>query len=387
MRVKTGIEALLYEQDALLRGRRIGLATNPTGVLPDLTSDIAALLHYPGAYLVALFGPEHGIAANIQDGLAVSSSIHTESGLPVYSLYGAIRKPTAEMLQSIDLLIFDMQDVGCRFYTYLYTLSYLMEAAAEHDVPILVLDRPNPLGGVIIEGNLLNPAYASFVGRYPMPIRYGLTIGEFALYINREYHINAELTVVPMRGWRRDMWFDQTGLLWVPPSPNMPTLETATVYPGMCLVEGTNLSEGRGTCKPFEMVGAPWINGQSLAAALNALQLPGVRFRPADFAPTYGKFSGKWCSGVQVHVTDRQAFHPVATGLHVLATIKAMYPRHFAWLSSSWEGQPPHFDLLMGGDHVRRRLDVGDSVAEIIGEWGQSLAAFRKACAAYFLYE
>ncbi len=212
MRVKTGIEVLLEEHAGLIRGRCIGLTTNPTGVTADLTSTVDVLFHHADARLVALFGPEHGIRAGVQDGLDVASGIDPDTGLPVYSLYGPVRKPTAEMLRGIDVLIFDMQDVGCRFYTYLYTMSYLMEAAAEHDIAILVLDRPNPLGGQVVEGNILDPAFSSFVGLYPIAIRYGLTIGELALYFNRACSINADLTVVPMKGWRRDMWFDQTGL-------------------------------------------------------------------------------------------------------------------------------------------------------------------------------
>ncbi len=386
MRVKTGIDVLLSERLDLLRGRHIGLATNPTGVTADLTSTIDALLARSDAALVALFGPEHGLCAGVQDGLAVASGIDRGSGLPVYSLYGDTKKPAPAMMQGIDLLIFDMQDVGCRFYTYLYTMSYLLETAAECGIPMLVLDRPNPLAGQVSEGNLLDPRFSSFVGRYPIPIRYGLTIGELAQYMNAEFRIKANLTVVPMQGWQRSLWFDETGLPWVPPSPNMPTLDTATVYPGMCLVEGTNLSEGRGSTRPFEMVGAPWIAGQALARSLNTLDLAGVRFRPADFVPTFSKFSGEWCAGVQVHVTDRLAFRPVQTGLHVLATIKNMYPQHFAWLPTSWEGKPPHFNLLMGSDLTRRRLDNGDSVDDIVCEWENQALAFAESAAPYLLY-
>jgi uncharacterized protein YbbC (DUF1343 family) len=387
MRVQTGIDVLLADRPDLLRHRRIGLATNPTGVTADLTSTVDALLAYPSVKLVALFGPEHGLRAGVQDGLAVASGIDRGSGLPVYSLYGDTKKPAPEMMKGIDLLIFDMQDVGCRFYTYLYTMSYLMEAAAECGVAMLVLDRPNPLAGLALEGSLLDPRFSSFIGRYPIPVRYGLTVGELAQYLNSAFHINADLRVIRMQRWQRSMWFDETGLPWVPPSPNMPTLDTATVYPGMCLVEGTNLSEGRGSTKPFEMIGAPWIDGQALARALNALNLAGVRFRPADFVPTFSKFSGEWCAGIQVHVTDRLALRPVQTGLHVLATIKSMYPQHFSWLATSWEGEPPHFDLLMGGDLTRRRLDNGDSVDDIVCEWENQTLAFAETIAPYLLYK
>jgi uncharacterized protein YbbC (DUF1343 family) len=386
MRVTTGIETLLAERGDFLRGRRIGLATNPTGVLPDLTSTIDALLQAPGAQLVALFGPEHGLHAGVQDAIPVGSSIDADTMLPVHSLYGERTKPDKAALQGIDLLIFDMQDVGCRFYTYLYTMSYLMQAAAENGLPIAVLDRPNPLSGSILEGNLLDARFSSFVGLYPLPVRYGLTIGELALLFNSEFGIHADLTVVPLRGWRRDMWFEQTGLPWVMPSPNMPTPDTAVVYPGMCLVEGTNLSEGRGTTHPFELAGAPWVNGRHLAARLNDLGLPGVRFRPADFAPTYGKFSGECCGGVQVHVTDRALFRPLPAGLHVVATVKQMYPQHFAWLAGSWEGSHPHIDLLMGTDLVRRRIDAGAGIDEITCDWDEQCTAFAETSGPYRLY-
>ena len=387
MTVMTGIETLLAERRDLLRGRRLGLATNPTGVRIDLTSSIDALLSLPDTQLVALFGPEHGIRAGVQDAIGVTSSVDADSGLPVHSLYGERLKPDRTALQGIDLLLFDMQDVGCRYYTYLYTLSYLMEAAAESGIAIVVLDRPNPLGGAIVEGNVLDPAFSSFVGRFPLPVRYGLTIGELALLMNTEFSIHADLTVVPLRGWRRDLWYDQTGLPWVMPSPNMPTLDTAIVYPGMCLIEGTNLSEGRGTTRPFELIGAPWVNGGRLAERLNAHRLPGVRFRPADFAPTYGKFSGDWCGGIQVHVTERSAFRSLETGLSVLQAVKEMYPQRFAWLATSWEGSAPHVDLLLGTDVVRRQIDAGASIEQITAGWDEQCAAFARTSLACRLYD
>ena len=382
--VKTGLDVLLAEKLDLLRGRRVGLVTNPTGVTSDLESTVDVLHRALGVQLAALFGPEHGFRASAPDGVAVASGREARTGLPVHSLYGPTKKPTPEMLAGLDVLVFDLQDCGARFYTYTWTLRYCLEAAAENRLPLLVLDRPNPIGGEAVEGPVLDRRFASFVGDWPIPIRHGLTLGELATLFNRT--IGADLTVVRMQGWRRAMWFDDTGLPWVLPSPNLPTLEAATVYPGTCLVEGTNLSEGRGTSRPFEFVGAPWIDGEDLALALNALRLPGVRFRPVAFAPTTSKHSGSTCGGVQVHVLDRQAFRPVETGLHILASIKRLYTSDFRWLPTSWEGQPPHVDLLAGTDRLRQALDAGVPVADIVAEWQPGLAAFCQERAGVLLY-
>jgi len=382
--VKTGLDVLLAEKLHLLRGRRVGLVTNPTGVTSDLQSTVDVLHRAAGVHLAALFGPEHGFSASAPDGVAVASERDRRTGLPVHSLYGPTKKPTPEMLAGLDVLVFDLQDCGARFYTYTWTLLYCLEAAAENGLPLLVLDRPNPIGGEAVEGPVLDRRFASFVGDWPIPIRHGLTLGELATLFNRS--IGADLSVVHMQGWRRAMWFDETGLPWVLPSPNLPTLEAAMVYPGTCLVEGTNLSEGRGTSRPFEFVGAPWIDGDDLALAMNALRLPGVRFRPVTFAPTTSKHSGSTCGGVQVHVLDRQALRPVETGVHLLATIKRLYPGDFRWLPTSWEGQPPHVDLLAGTDRLRQALDAGVPVADIIAEWQPGLAAFLPEREAALLY-
>ena len=401
--VKTGLDVLLAEKLHLLRGRRVGLVTNPTGVTSDLESTVDVLHRAPGVQLAALFGPEHGFRASAPDGVAVASGRDRRTGLPVHSLYGPTKKPTPEMLAGLDVLVFDLQDCGARFYTYTWTLRYCLEAAAENRLPLLVLDRPNPIGGEAVEGPVLDRRFASFVGDWPIPIRHGLTLGELATLFNRT--IGADLTVVRMQGWQRAMWFDDTGLPWVLPSPNLPTLEAATVYPGTCLVEGTNLSEGRGTSRPFEFVGAPWIDGASdLALALNTLRLPGVRFRPVAFAPTTSKHSGSTCGGVQVHVLDRQAFRPVETGVYLLATIQRLYPGDFRWLLSSWEGRPPeapscltsrngghdgaspHIDLLAGTDRLRQAIDAGVPVADIVAEWQPGLAAFCQERAGVLLY-
>lgn len=384
MRTLPGIDVLLTRKPDLLAGRRLGLVTNPTGVTRDLRSDIDALRSLPRSELVALFGPEHGIRSDVQDGIAVASDLDRRTGLPVHSLYGPQKKPTGEMLSDVDLLIYDMQDVGARFYTYLWTLYHVLFAAAERGLEIIVLDRPNPLGGELVEGPMLDPAFASFVGEYPIPIRYGLTVGELATLFNQT--AKANLTVIPMEGWHRSAWYDRTGLPWVLPSPNMPTLDTAIVYPGTCLFEGTNLSEGRGTTKPFEFVGAPWVEAEDLAEALNRRRLPGVAFRPVYFTPTYSKFSGQQCGGVQLHVLDRAIFRPVEAGLYLLSILSHMYPDRFSWLPTSWEGKPPHFDLLMGTDSVRRQLEAGVTVPEIVEGWQIGLEGFQEKRTGLFLY-
>jgi uncharacterized protein YbbC (DUF1343 family) len=388
----TGLDVLLG-QPGKLRGRKIGLIANPTGVTADLRATADALASLRGVTLRALFAPEHGVRGEAQDGIGIAPSVDEVTGLPVHSLYGANKRPSAQTLGDIDLLIYDIQDVGCRYYTYPYTLSHVMEAAAECGIEVMVLDRPNPINGVTLEGPILDPAFASFVGRYPIPVRHGLTVGEFARFINAEFStgsafsIGCRLSVAPMQGWRREVWFDETGLPWVSPSPNIPTLEAATVYPGTCLFEGTNMSEGRGTTHPFEFIGASWVDGaHALAADLNALKLPGARFRPIHFEPTFSKHAGKACHGVQVHVTNRDRFRPFETGLHMLSAFLNRYPRDFAFLPTTWEGALPHFDLLAGSAHVREALMAGTPIDEITRAWQPALRAFRRKARPYLLY-
>jgi len=383
--IKTGLELLVSAQLDLVRNRRVGLVTHPGAVLPDLTDAVDALLG-AGIRLTALFGPEHGLEGAAADGAAVGDSVHTRTGLPVYSLYGPVKEPTAEMLSDVDVLVFDMQDVGARFYTFISTLFYVMRGAARTGRPVIVLDRPNPINGVSIEGPLIEPGLESFVGIVSIPIRHGLTIGELARYINGEFELGADLTVIPMQGWRREMWFDQTGLPWVPLSPGLPQLSTATVYPGMCCIEGTNLSEGRGTALPFELVGAPWLEGHALAHALNGLELPGLRFRPVALAPWASKHSGQTCGGVQVHVMNRETFHPVVAGLHVVAACRAQAPDRFEFLSSSWEGRPPHLDLLLGDARLREGLAASVPVDELTAEWAAITAAWIEKRRPHLLY-
>lgn len=399
--VETGLVRLVSHDGARLGGQRIGLVTHPAAVLPDLTSSLDALLA-AGLRVTALFGPEHGFSGAVADGEAVANAHHPRTGLPVFSLYGTIREPTADMLADVDVLVYDAQDVGARFYTYISTLYLVLAAAGRHGRAVMVLDRPNPINGLAIEGSLVAPGLESFIGIAPIPVRHGMTTGELARFFNTEYNLGADLTVVGMAGWRRSMWLDDTGLPWVSPSPGMPQLATAIVYPGMCFIEGTALSEGRGTTLPFEVAGAPWLDGDALARTLNRLALPGVRFRPTQFVPSGGihaggihaggKHAGIRCEGVQVHVTDRRVFRPVETGLHVVAACRTPAPDRVQFLDSSWEGQTPHalrphFDLLTGDAAIREGLAAGTPVDDLISGWAAVAAAFEQARRPYLLYE
>lgn len=383
--VKTGLEILLSSRLTPLKGRRVGLVTHPPAVLPDLSHAMDAFLA-AGINLVALFGPEHGFEAAAADGAAVADSIDRRTGLPVYSLYGPVKEPTPAMLAGVDALVFDMQDVGARYYTYVSTLFYTLRGAAKTGAPVIVLDRPNPINGRAVAGPMLAPGYESFVGIAPMPIRHGLTAGELAQYFNAEFGFRADLTVIPMEGWQRSMWFDETGLPWVPLSPGMPQLSTAIVYPGTCFLEGTNLSEGRGTTLPFEIAGAPWLDGYHLAQALNNLALPGVRFRPVSFVPTSSKHAHQDCLGVQLHVTDREAFEPVIAGLHLIATCRSQAPGEFEFLDSSWEGGKPHFDLLAGSAQLRQALSAGQPVSDLAQGWSADRSRFETIRQKVLLY-
>ena len=387
MPVTLGIERLLGERVELIRGRRVGLISNASGISHDLTTNVEVLQRTPGVQLVALFGPEHGLNGAAADGAAVQSGRDGRTGVPVFSLYGEVRKPTTEMLAGIDVLIYDMQCVGARFYTYITTLLYAMQAAAEHALPFIVCDRPNPLGGEIIEGPVLERGFESFVGPGPLPIRYGLTLGELATLYNEAWGVGCQLSVVSCAGWQRSMWFGDTGLPWVPPSPAMPWPETAIVYPGTCLVEGTNLSEGRGTALPFHQVGAPWMDGKRLASRLNKLALRGVRFRPVVFQPVAGKWSGQRCEGVQLHVTDRRAFRAVTAGLHLVSAAKALYPEQFAYRPGAENGGRLHIDLLMGTAQGREALDAGVDVDVLIESWSDDLRAFSQMARMCRLYD
>lgn len=380
--VKPGIEVFLSKLDNYIGKMRMGLVTNPSAVDGRLRSSLD-LLTSTGR-VSTLFGLEHGLRGNVQAGEKVEGSVDLRTGLPVFSLYGSTLKPTPEMLEQVDCLVFDVQDVGARFYTFLYSLLYLLEAAAEADLPIFVLDRPNPLSGEVVSGNILEESLQSFVG-YPIPIRYGLTIGEMALFFNETRKIGANLTVVQMEGWQRQFTWKDTGLSWVAPSPNMPTTSTALVYPGTCLVEGTNLSEGRGTCQPFEIIGAPWIDPYVWAQELNSLGLAGVAFRPTFFTPMFSKYQGQVCGGVQLHILNEEQFSPVSTAVFLLSVTGGMY-EEFGFLAPT-KGRY-FFDLLAGTTALRELIMKGDKpgVAQLLEEWEQQARAFAQMRCEFFLY-
>jgi uncharacterized protein YbbC (DUF1343 family) len=382
---KLGVEVLLDEQKDLIKGKRVGLITNPTGVDQNLNSIVDLLYNDPDVELTALYGPEHGVRGDAQAGSYVEYYIDEATGLPVYSLYGQTRKPTPEMLENIDVLLFDIQDVGTRFYTYIYTMAYAMEAAQENGIPFIVLDRPNPLGGQKVEGPVLDPDYASFVGNYPIPLRHGMTVGELATLFNEEFEIGADLTVVQMNGWKRNMYYHDTPLQFVMPSPNMPTFETALVYPGAALIEGTNVSEGRGTTKPFELIGAPFVNSTEFSAALNELNLPGVKFRAASFTPTFSKHSGKLSHGVQIHITNKQPYDPIVTGLHIVKTLHDMYPNDFEFRARNSAGIS-FFDNLIGNGWVMDAIKNGESIKSIEKQWEHDLKEFEQLRKGFLLY-
>ncbi|MBN1565422.1 MAG: DUF1343 domain-containing protein, partial [Anaerolineae bacterium] len=342
--------------------------SNPSGVDRNLRRTRDILWQAPEVNLVALFSPEHGFAAAAPDAAKVASMADPQTGLPIYSLYGETYRPTEAMLQNVDVIVCDLQDVGVRFYTYVWTVSYILDAAGEYGVEVVILDRPNPLGGNTIAGPLIDEPYLSFVGRFPIPISHGLTLGELAQMVNAIWNPQpAKLTVIPCAGWSRSMTWDDTGLPWIPPSPAMPHDSTVQQYPGACLIEGTQLSEGRGTALPFEVVGAPWINAVQLADHLNAQQWPGVVFRPHTFMPTDSKWRGAMCHGVQVHITDMAVWRPIAVWLGVIREICLLYSDQFAWLppqSTGVEaGEFHHFDRLVGSDTVRHQIDAGVALA------------------------
>lgn len=387
-RIVSGLERLLERPQAWVRALRLGLVCNPSSVTCGLEHASVALSSRRGVRLEALFGPEHGIAADAQDLVEVGHSRDRATGLPVFSLYGETRVPTPRMLAGLDAMVFDVQDVGSRYYTFAYTMLHVMEACAREGKRVLVLDRPNPLGGVVVDGNVLQPEFRSFVGLHTLAVRHGMTVGELALLFRAELFPALALDVVPMRGWRRAMAFEDTGLPWVLPSPNMPTVDTAFVYPGGCLIEGTNLSEGRGTTRPFELVGAPWLDGEALAAALTRERIPGARFRPAAFTPTFQKHAGVLCHGVQVHVPDRRSFPAFLAYLLLIHHARRQDPKRFAWRQPPYEYEHTKLpiDILCGSDRVRLTIEGGRSPRRLCPAWALELAAFRRRRARHLLY-
>jgi len=386
--VGAGLDVLLERRLGLVRGYRVGLLAHQASVSADLDHAARLLGDLRGSQLVRLFAPEHGLWGAAQDHARVRATRDPLTGVAVLSLYGRRRAPTPAMLRGLDALVIDLQDVGARYYTFIWTMALAMRACEASGVRVIVLDRPNPLGGDVVEGNLPDPAFASFVGLYPLPARHGLTIAEVARHLAAAQGIRPRLQVVPMRGWRRAMRWEDTGRPWVPPSPNMPTPDTARVYPGGCLFEGTNLSEGRGTTHPFEWVGAPYLDAHRFAARLEAAGLPGARFRPARFTPTFHKWAGRLCGGVQIHVVQERRFKPFLTGLAVVAAARAEAPRAFRWRRPPYEFERRKLpiDILLGTDGVRRAIERGRPLREIEGAWGDELARWKRRRADTLLY-
>jgi uncharacterized protein YbbC (DUF1343 family) len=366
----------------------VGLVANPASITSDLVPASRALGELKGVRLAVLFGPEHGLTADAQDLVEVGHSREGGTGLPVYSLYGETRVPTAEMLEGLDAVVVDLQDVGSRYYTYIYTMLHVLEACAREKKRVFVLDRPNPLGGRTVDGNVLDTEYRSFVGMHPLAVQHGMTIGELALMFRAELELDVDLRVVRMRGWQRGMQYEDTGLPWVLPSPNIPTPDTAFVYPGGCLVEGTNLSEGRGTTRPFELVGAPWLDGHALVRALEKERLAGVGFRAAAFTPTFHKHADHLCYGVQVHVSDRGRFRAFLAYLLLIHHARRQGPERFAWREPPYEYEyvKPPVDILAGTDQIRRAIDAGVSPKRLARGWEKARAAFRRRRQRYLLY-
>jgi uncharacterized protein YbbC (DUF1343 family) len=387
--VRVGIERLIQEDRSLLTGARVALVSNPASIDGRLRHAAEILGDDPRVELVALFGPQHGFRSDLQDNMIETPHAQdTRRRIPVYSLYSETREPTPEMLRDVDVLVVDLQDVGTRVYTYVYTMANCMRAAARHGVRVVVCDRPNPVGGTAVEGAILRPDCVSFVGQFPIPLRHGMTIGEIARLFNQEFSIGAALDIVPLDGWRRSMYFDETGLPWVMPSPNLPTLDSTIVYPGAVLFEGTMLSEGRGTTRPFELIGAPWIDGESLASAMNARGLPGVHFRATFFEPTFQKHAKQTCGGCQLHVTDRQAFQPVRTAVEWIDGFRRQNPSAFAWRQPPYEYEHDKWpiDILYGSDGLRTTIDSGGDIARLIASWRDEEEAFRETREKYLMY-
>jgi uncharacterized protein YbbC (DUF1343 family) len=371
-----------------LAGRRVGIVCNPASVDRRLQHVADRLTASSGA-LAAIFGPQHGFRSDVQDNMIETQHAHDDARrVPVYSLYSETREPTAEMLHGLDVLVIDLQDVGVRIYTYIYTMANCLKAARAHGLKVIVCDRPNPIGGAQVEGMVLVPGFESFVGMFPIPMRHGMTIGEIARLFNEHFGIGADLEVIPMEGWRREMYFDATGLTWIISSPNIPTFDTTTVYPGGVLFEGTNVSEGRGTTRPFELVGAPWVMAERFADAMNRLEMPGVFFRPALFEPTFHKHAGKGCGGCQVHVLDRRAFRPVEAGVALIEAVRAADPDLFCWRDPpyEYEHQKMPIDCLAGSSQLREQIDGGMSARDIARSWEPAVSAFLKIRERFLMY-
>jgi uncharacterized protein YbbC (DUF1343 family) len=387
--VKLGLERLLEDAASIVKGARVGLICNQASVNHQYRH-AADLLHANAEIdLQVLFGPQHGIRGDVQDNMIETAhGLDRNTGLRVYSLYSETREPTDEMLADIDTLVFDMQDVGCRIYTFVYTLANCMRAAKRLNKRVVVCDRPNPISGKHVSGNVLEPEFASFVGQYSIPTRHGMTVGELAKLFNEHFNIGCDLDVITMQGWDRQYWHDDTDAPWVLPSPNMPTLDSATVFPGTVHFEGTQVSEGRGTTRPFELIGAPYIDPEEYATSLNDLSLAGVFFRACMFQPTFQKHAGVSCGGVQVHVLDREVFEPVLAGVAMAKLAHDMYKESFRWKEPPYEyvyDKNP-FDVIAGSDKTRKAFEQGLSLSEIEASWQADLNQFRRLREDYLMY-
>jgi uncharacterized protein YbbC (DUF1343 family) len=386
--VTLGIDRLLTTDRRLVEGRRVGLVCNPASINAAFRHSADLLFDDPDVTLGAIFGPQHGFRSDVQDNMIETP--HARDGrrkTPIFSLYSEVREPTVEMVHGLEALVIDLQDVGTRVYTYIYTMANCMRAAARHGLRVIVCDRPNPVNGIDIEGHLLDETYTSFVGQFPIPLRHGMTIGELARLFNETFALNADLDVVTMEGWQREMFYDDTQLPWVIPSPNLPTLESAIVYPGAVLFEGTQLSEGRGTTRPFELIGAPWIDGERFADAMNARALPGAHFRPVFFEPTFQKHARQTCGGCQIHVTERDSFVPVRTAIELLDEFRRQEPSKFAWRQPPYEYEHDKMpiDILYGSPKLREAVDAGN-IAPLLASAARDEDAFKKTREPYLLY-
>jgi uncharacterized protein YbbC (DUF1343 family) len=387
MRVRLGSERLLAS--GTLKGKRVGIVSNPASVDASFLHIVRAIAVAPDVTLAAIFGPQHGYRADVQDNMIETGHAQDPTrGVPVYSLYSETREPTAEMLDGLDVLVIDLQDVGSRIYTFVYTMANCLRACRKHGVPVIVTDRPNPIGGEQIDGPMLVDGFESFVGQFPIPMRHGMTIGELARFFNESCGIGADLTVVPMDNWARPMYYEDTRLPWVMPSPNMPTVEAAVVYPGTVLFEGTNVSEGRGTTRPFELIGAPWVDAEALADTLATYNLPGVHIRPAVFEPTFQKHAKHSCGGCQIHVLNRDEFRVVATAVAVLIEMRLQNPARFQWRQPPYEYELTKlpFDILAGSSELRNQVESGMPVATISESWMPALERFRATRKPFLLY-
>ncbi len=388
-KIKLGLEKLLEAQSPLVRGARVGLICNQATVDHDFRHAADLLHEHPGVDLRALFGPQHGIRGDVQDNMIETAhGIDAQTGLPIHSLYSETREPTEAMLEDLDVLVFDMQDVGCRIYTFAYTMANAMIAARRFGKRVIVCDRPNPIGGKHVAGNVLEPEHASFVGQFAIPTRHGMTLGELASLFNEHFKIGCDLEVVKMDGWERSDWQDETDAPWVLPSPNIPTIDSATVFPGTVHFEGTQLSEGRGTTRPFELVGAPYIDPVTYALRLNERGLPGVYFRSCIFRPTFQKHGGVSCGGVQIHVLDREKFEPVVAGITMVQIAYDSYPEEFRWKEPPYEyvyDRNP-FDVIAGTSSIREAIEAGTPISTLEASWQDDLAAFARVRENYLLY-